>query len=150
MERWLFFSLPFDNLSLFYATLFYISMCSWAHLSCWPIRPICRAKMPSRSSLGLSWTKAHLIEWHSFDHTQLIEHATDSLFLKEAWEVTSFSNFAEAVSPVFSGSSHKISLNWVTTSFDGYLGSIYVRVFIKMVGTRSGINTTRSKKKEKS
>ena len=118
-------------------------------MSGWLIRPVCRSKRPSNSSLGLSWTKAHLVVWRRFDHLQLIKHARDDLFLKKGWEVTSFSNFVETFFPVFSPSSHTISLNWVTTSPEGYFCGSYLSFSFILVGTRSGIGTTGSEKKEK-
>ena len=124
-------------------------MCSWAHLSGWPIRLFFRAKMPFDMCLGWSWTKAHFITRRRFDSRQFPQHA-DGLVFKDIREVTHFENFMKLHSQNCLYFAFKIPDICVTTSSDSYLCQGFIENFLRMVGTRSGISTTGSEKKEKS
>lgn len=107
-----------------------------------------RAKMPFILCLGWNWTKAHSLSRRRFIFCQLFKHV-DGLIFEKDWEVTYFSNFSIATFLVFSPYSHKISWICVTIFLDGYSCGSYLGLFFTMVGTRSGISTTVSSKKEK-
>ena len=123
--------------------VFYLS---WAHVSGWPIRLICRAKMPIVVSLGLRTIKAHLKSRRRFTPYHAFIHA-DGYTLEKEREVTTCSNFeiSHFSSLILSFVSRICSF----TLFDGYLCDSSHRTPFKMVGTRSGINTTIPLEKEK-